>query len=978
PTSLVRVEFWDNGSYRIATVARLPRPDVAAAYPAYGPNHGFWYEVALPDGNHQLCAKVTNLLAGSDAQIGCKSISVQNNPVGTANPATVLDNTATITGSVADANTTDPLLVRAYTERGYVGAAWTDASHAFTLSITLAEGSHNVCLYVHNVGAGANSALGCQTVVVHNNPFGKLDSVGQLPTGLRVNGWAIDLNTGTDGTGTGPVLVRAYVDGRHAADTWANLARPDIGALYPASGPNHGYSFTLQVAQGSHSICTYASNFGAGVFAQLGCQTVTVQNNPVGAVENAIQVPGGIQISGYALDFNSTAPIGVHVYLDGRFAAGAYTSIARPDLATRYPGVAYNIGYQLTLPTHAGSHVVCAYALNAGPGSSTLLRCVRVTMQDNPVGKVESAEQYPGGVTVGGWVLDPDVTGPVSVRVYADGHWVAGGVANQPRTDLAALYPYNGTNHGFSIFTPLTPGNHVLCAYGMNIGDGTRNTKFGCVNVVRAVNPYGASTAIYRSGTSNTIRLSGWAIDPDTLTGVPVHVLVDGVDRTTLTANVAWPGTLARFPLYGGSHAYSGSIDLDAGEHTVCVTAYGVGPGSNLSLGCALIPTSGEAAPAMPTELTSWPGSRQVTLSWTAPRSDNAPITGYYITVYPGGRSAPVSGAVTSVVATGLTNGVHYTFVLRAINSLGVGSAASVAGLPTNIPPQITPAPVSTSHYIRNITGNLTTDAALMRSMGANDAAHNPSGHNYLILLQIGGQDEADQGVLLSATARYVTYTAVVNAMKAYLDGYATRQQPYAPLTLAVGTNNDVDVSASAGITWARTIVSPIAGYAAARHPGIVVAGANDMEPGFSASVGATRSWLSGYLSATSAPFVFNGSADGCSTARAGAVCNNGWTMSDLQWLSGGAAPNRTISLPQIYNYAMPLQWKYISLTGTNAGRSRINFGGPLTEYTACVQAGSCGSISNVDAWNRLWAAISSTPATRQPQLPNGTDLRIN
>jgi hypothetical protein len=978
PTSPVRVEFWDNGSYQIATVADQSRPDVARVYPAYGPNHGFLYELALPDGNHQLCAKVTNLLAGTDAQIGCKSITVQNSPVGTADPATVVDNTATITGTATDANTGDPVGVRVYSDGVLAGGGWTDASNHYSISISVAEGSHTVCVYGINVGAGTNTSFGCQTVLVRNNPFGSLDSVGQVLTGVLVTGWSIDLNTGPGNTGTGAVLVRAYVDGRHVADTWANLARADVGAAYPAAGPNHGYSFTLQLAQGSHTVCSYASNYGAGVWAQLGCRTVTVQNNPIGALESAVQVPGGIVVSGYALDFNSTASIGVHLYADNTFVGGTWASIPRPDLASRYPTAGPNHGFRLTLPIRSGSHLLCAYALNVGPGVNTLLRCVRITLQNNPVGHLDTALQYPGGVTLNGWVLDPDTTGPVSVRVYADGKWTATGVANLSRPDLAAAYPANGTDHGFSIFTPLSPGNHVLCAYGLNIAAGNANTKFGCVTVIRAVQPFGASTGIIRAGISNTIQVAGWAIDPDTLGAVPVHVSVDGVDRMTLSANVAYPGTLDQFPLYGGTHAYSGSIVLDAGEHTVCVTAYNVGPGSNLQLGCALIPTSGEAAPAMPVQLTSWPGSKQVTLSWTAPRSDNAPITGYFITVYPGGRTAPVPAGLTSLVATGLTNGVHYTFALRAVNSLGVGSAASVVGLPTNIPPQVTPAPVSTSHYIRNITGNLATDAALMRSMGAVDAAHNPSGHNYLILLQIGGQDEADHGVLLSATARYVSYSAVVNAMEAYLDGYATQQRPYAPLMLAVGTNNDVDVSASAGITWARTIVSPVAGYAAARYPGITVAGANDMEPGFSGSVTATRSWLSGFLSATSAPFVFNGSADGCSTVRTAAVCNNGWTMADLQWLSGGAAPSRTISLPQIYNYAMPLQWKNISLTGTNAGRPRINFGGPLTEYTACVQAGSCGSISNVDAWNRLWAAISSTPATRQPQLPNGTDLRIN
>jgi len=101
--------------------------------------------------------------------------------------------------------------------------------------------------------------------------------------------------------------------------------------------------------------------------------------------------------------------------------------------------------------------------------------------------------------------------------------------------------------------------------------------------------------------------------------------------------------------------------------------------------------------------------------------------------------------------------------------------------------------------------------------------------------------------------------------------------------------------------------------------------------------------------------------------------------MADLQWVSGGAAPTRISSLPQIYNYAMPLQWKYISLTGINSGKPKVNFSGPLTEVTACSQAGgSCGSITNVSAWNSLWSAISSTPATRQTDLPSGTDLRIN
>jgi hypothetical protein len=353
-------------------------------------------------------------------------------------------------------------------------------------------------------------------------------------------------------------------------------------------------------------------------------------------------------------------------------------------------------------------------------------------------------------------------------------------------------------------------------------------------------------------------------------------------------------------------------------------------------------------------------------------------VTEYQVTVSPGAQVVTFAATAVTGVVSGLTNGVQYTFAVRAINALGTSSVASAKATPTAIPPQLTPAPVSTSHYVRNLTGTVTTDTTIMRTMGASDAGYNPSGHSYLVLLQIGGQDEYRKGALLSATSRFVSYSGVVTAMKAYLDGYATTQKPSAPLTLAIGTNNDVDVSSAAGASWASNVVNPVAAYAASRYPGMVIAGANDIEPGFSATVAESRAWVSGYLAATTSKLVFNGSADGCSTSVPSTRCNNGWTMADLQWVSGGAAPTRTMSLPQIYNYAMPLQWKNISLTGTAAGKPKLYFGGPLTEYTACDQAGTCGSISNIDAWNRLWSAISSTTATKQSEMPHGTDLRIN
>jgi hypothetical protein len=67
-----------------------------------------------------------------------------------------------------------------------------------------------------------------------------------------------------------------YIDGRANALTWANLSRPDVGAAYPAYGPNHGYNLTMATTAGPHTVCLYGINTGPGASTQLGCRAVTV------------------------------------------------------------------------------------------------------------------------------------------------------------------------------------------------------------------------------------------------------------------------------------------------------------------------------------------------------------------------------------------------------------------------------------------------------------------------------------------------------------------------------------------------------------------------------------------------------------------------------------------------------------------------------------------------------------------------------
>ncbi|MEP7019045.1 MAG: hypothetical protein ABI808_00225 [Pseudonocardiales bacterium] len=281
--SRIKIVVHVNGALAAYAPTTVSRPDVNAAYNITG-THGYAIAFRLSDGVKNVCVYATNLGAGVNRTLGCRSLNLTGAPLGAVDPVPLRANVATISGWTYDYDVPTYSLkavvyvngrLAAYglttvpspainTSYGITGA------HRYSFKVRLPDGANRVCVYGINRGPGFNSTLGCRLVTLSGSPLGRVDSISVTkPAVATITGWTYDYDLPAQALKT-----VVYVNGHLAAYGPTTVNRTDVNSVYGITGI-HGYSFSVGILPGANQVCVYGINTGPGANTTLGCRPIT-------------------------------------------------------------------------------------------------------------------------------------------------------------------------------------------------------------------------------------------------------------------------------------------------------------------------------------------------------------------------------------------------------------------------------------------------------------------------------------------------------------------------------------------------------------------------------------------------------------------------------------------------------------------------------------------------------------------------------
>ena len=244
-------------------------------------------------------------------------------------------------------------------------------------------GKHQLCMFVFNIGAGADKLTKCLDVVVPN-----ADPTGDLGATVLGNGDIVATGYAYDPSNVyAQPVIWVSDNGTVVGSLYANAPGPNL-APYGVPG-NHGFNYRWgPTTTGTHQICLYVQNIGWGNSTWPKCVTVSIapdaaRDNPRGDFA-VYSNQGSIGVSGWAYDPNQYGTsVNTMWTVDGN-AVGFGTANQPHAGVNNYLGVGGNHGITLGLPASVGWHTVCQYVINVGLGSTVVTKCVNVQVVAPP------------------------------------------------------------------------------------------------------------------------------------------------------------------------------------------------------------------------------------------------------------------------------------------------------------------------------------------------------------------------------------------------------------------------------------------------------------------------------------------------------------------------------------------------------------------------------------------------------------------
>jgi len=222
-------------------------------------------------------------------------------------------------------------------------------------------------------------SAGADAAPKSHDPVGVITAVKAVAGGVQVTGWAYDPDAKTSNA-----HLTAKIDGsKTVATVTTSRANAAVRTKY-GTGATPGYTLTVPVPSGNHTLCMVAQNLGSGTSGPVGCVPLPVgrtwtaaqiaARQPAGRLTAAAAAATSVRFRGYATDPDWTsAHLRAVLYVDGSPRATRYTTGApSPAVAGAGPQSAFDIA----VPVTSGTHVGCVWIVNIGAGASnTFLGC---------------------------------------------------------------------------------------------------------------------------------------------------------------------------------------------------------------------------------------------------------------------------------------------------------------------------------------------------------------------------------------------------------------------------------------------------------------------------------------------------------------------------------------------------------------------------------------------------------------------------